>query len=251
MTNYKEFITPVSIVVATLALSLIHIFVCSARFFCTRIAPRLRLTDESVAQSLGVLYKRITSFLLFTVSVVIFIKVILGESLKRYGLSKGGGQVPTAVVLPLLVLSALTLLFYSKRERVYKNYPEVELARVSKGYFVVSTFTYVLYFFGYESLYRGFLLFGLRRYTGDWISIVVSMAFTAFTHLRAPKHLLLGTVVTGFTFPYVCLATESIRLIFMLHCLIGIGMDILCIRTRTRVEMETGPAMNQSASERR
>jgi membrane protease YdiL (CAAX protease family) len=251
MTIQKEFITPISIVIATLALSLIHIFACSERFFSAKIAPRLKLTDERVTQSLGVLYKRFTSFLLFTISVVLFVKFALGDSMKRYGLSKGSGHVPPSVLLPLLVLSVLTLLFYSRKGRVYKNHPEVELARVSKGYFIVSTVTYVFYFFGYESLYRGFLLFGLRRYTGNWIAIVMSMAFTAFTHIRAPRHLLLGSVVTGFIFPYVCLATESIRLIFMLHCLIGIGMDILCIRTRARVEPENSPVLNRSVSERR
>jgi len=251
MTTHKEIITPVSIFVVTLVLSLIHIFVCSERFFSTRLSHHLKINDERVTQSLGVLYKRVTSFLLFTLSVVLFIKFVLGDSIKRYGLSKGSGHIPPSVILPLFVLSALTLLFYSKKERVYKNHPEVHLASISKGYFIISTVTYVFYFFGYESLYRGFLLFGLRRYTGNWIAIVVSMAFTAFTHIRAPRHLLLGSVVTGFIFPYVCLATESIRLILVLHCLIGIGMDVLCIRTRARVELENRPVLNRSASERR
>ncbi len=251
MTTHKEFITPVAIVVVTLVLSLVHTFTCSERFFSAKIAPRLKLTDERVAQSLGVLYKRVSSFLLFTLSVVLFIRFALGDSMRRFGLSKGSGHMPPAVILPLLVLSALTLLFYSKKERIYKNHPEVQLARVSKGYFIFSTVTYVFYFFGYESLYRGFLLFGLRRYTGDWIAIVVSMVFTAFTHIRAPRHLLLGSVVTGFIFPYVCLATESIRVIFVLHCLIGIGMDVLCIRTRARVEPANRPVLNRSVSERR
>lgn len=250
MTNNKEFITPIVIVIVTLALSLIHIFAFSERFFSAKIAPRLKLSDKRVTQAYGVLYKRVTTFVLFTLSVFLFIKYVLGDSVKRYGLSRGIGHMPTAVILPLLAIIVLTLLFYSRKERVYRNYPEVQLARVSKGHFLFSIVTYVFYFFGYESLYRGLLLFGLRRYTGDWVAIVVSMVFTAFTHVRAPRYLLLGSVATGFIFPYICLVTGTIRIALTIHCLIGIGMDVLCIRTRARVELEESSVLNRSASER-
>ena len=250
MTAYKEIITPVALLVLTLALSLIRIFVCSERYFASRIAPRLKFEDDRVAQALGVLYKRLSSFILFTLAVFLFVKYALGDSMKRYGLSKGSGNVSPAVILPLVAITVLTLVFYSRKERVYKNYPEVQLARVSKGYFIVSTVTYLLYFFGYESLYRGLLLFGIRRYAGDWTAIVISMVFTAFTHIRGSRHLLLGSVVLGFLFPYICLATESIRLVLVLHFLIGIGMDVLCIRTRARVGLSESTVLDGRASER-
>jgi hypothetical protein len=64
------------------------------------------------------------------------------------------------------------------------------------------------------------------------------MAFTTFTHIRASKHLLLGAVATGFLFPYIALVTESIRVVFLLHSFIGIGMDILCMRARTKTGIE-------------
>jgi len=42
----------------------------------------------------------------------------------------------------------------------------------------------------------------------------------------------------GFLFPYIALITESFRIVFVLHSFIGIGMDILCIRTRSRMEYQ-------------
>ena len=238
MAAQKDIFIPIAIVGLTLVLSLIHIFPCSSLFFSERITPRLKRTNERTKQALGVFYKRIGSFILFWLFPFLFIKFVLGDSPKNYGLSKGNGHVPTAVIVPVFIVTVLTLLFFSRKERVNENYPEVGLARFSKLYFALNMFSYIIYFFGYESLYRGFLLFGLRKFTGNWGAVVASMAFTTFTHIRASKHLLLGSMAIGFLFPYIALITESFRIVFVLHSFIGIGMDILCIRARSRMEYQ-------------
>ncbi len=238
MAAQKDILIPIAIVGLTLVLSLIHIFPCSKRFFSERITPRLKGPNERTKQALSVFYKRIGSFVLFWLFPFLFIKFVLGDSPKNYGLSKGNGHVPPTVILPFLVITVLTLLFFARKERVNENYPEVGLARYSKMYFTLNAFTYIIYFFGYESLYRGFLLFGLRKYTGNWVAVVASMTFATFTHIRASKHLLLGSVAIGFMFPYIALMSESFRIVFVLHSLIGIGMDVLCIRARSRMDYE-------------
>ena len=138
MATQKDILIPIAVVGLTLALSLLHIFPCSSRFFSERFAPRLKVTNERTKQALSVLYKRIGSFILFWLFPLLFIKFVLGDSPKNYGLSRGNGHIPAAVIVPFFIITVITLHFFSRRERVNGNYPEVRLARYSKLFFALN-----------------------------------------------------------------------------------------------------------------
>jgi len=135
------------------------------------------------------------------------------------------------------IISVPVLSISSKKKNLHLRYPEVRSSLTSSRSFMVSSFTYILYYFGYEGLYRGFLVFGLRHYTGNIIAVIVSMLFTALTHIQTPPSVLIGSVVTGLAFPYLVILSGSIWLVFFYHSFIGVTMDYLCIRANRTVQI--------------
>jgi membrane protease YdiL (CAAX protease family) len=187
------------------------------------------------AQALEVLYKRLTAFVLYGICTYLIIKSLFRESIFNFGLSRGQSNLPLSLMGPVVALSFLTLLFFSRRETIYQRYPEMSGARTSATYFAVSAVTYALYLFSYEFLFRGFLLFGLKRSFGDFPAALVSMGFVTLTHIGTSIPVVLGSMVSGIIFPYMVLLSGSIWPVFLLHAGIGVGMDYLCVRYQMKI----------------
>lgn len=233
---------PAAVLAVTALLFLAHFFWGSERFFARRLLPlvaRGRRRPRAVepgseqAQSLGVYYRRISAFVLYGVVPLALIRTMTGESPRGFGLSARLSINPV-YLLPLVPLAFLTLLLSSRSAVLHRRYPEVRTAAASGGGFLLSALSYLLYFFGYEFLFRGYLLFGLYRHLGAWKAVLASTAFTALTHLRTPFPVILGSVATGLLFARVVLAAGTLWPVLVLHCCIGIGMDLLCIRASAR-----------------
>ncbi len=228
-----DFFNIISVILFTSVLFIIHTIYGGKRYFARRIVPmvkRLLKITESEAQDLGVYYKRVNAFILFIGFPFFIIRGIYNESLKNYGLSHPTDRLSPFLLFPVIIASFLVLLFFSRKKGLIQKYPEVKRARESRLHFALSCASYVLYFLGYENLYRGFLLFGLHTYTGDWTAVFISAGFTTLTHFRDPRLIVMGSLAAGVLFSYIALLTGSIWTVFILHSGIGIAMDYLCIR---------------------
>ena len=235
----RDWIYPVSILLITLALFILHFIFGSETFFKKRFLRSGKREELRRFQSMAVHYKRVSAFFLFGAVPVVLIKLLYRDTLGKYGLLRGNGRITPAIIIPVLIATGFTLIFFSKKPKVFSRYPEIERAMESRSAFAVSTLTYVLYFLGYESLYRGFLFFGLRGYIGNWGAVFVSMFFTVLGHLRTQKLVIAGSAATGLLFPYLVYLAGSIWPVFILHCVIGVFMDVFCIRSRRRLPVQS------------
>jgi membrane protease YdiL (CAAX protease family) len=134
----------------------------------------------------------------------------------------------------VVALSIVILVLSSRRSTLIRRYPEVRNAARSPSDFILSSATYALFFFGYESMYRGFLLFGLERTVGLWPAVLVSAGFSGVMHVKTPPAVIVGSLAAGFLFAHMVIIVGSIWPVFVLHTCIGIGMDALCVRTLIR-----------------
>jgi len=229
-----DLLYPLSIVIITIALLCIHFLLGTERFFKRTIYLRHAGKNAVRTQALGVFYKRLTAFLLYGICTLLIIKSLYRHSIVQYGFSRGQGELPFLFMGPVLLLTLLTMLFFSRRKKIYQRYPEVEGARTSRLYFTVSSLTYVLYLFGYECLFRGFLLFGLKKTFGDLPAALVSMGFVTLTHIGTSLPVIIGSMFSGIIFPYIALLSGSIWPVFLLHSCIGVGMDYLCAKYQAK-----------------
>jgi len=227
-----DILYPVSVIFLTVVLYGIYFTIGSSKFFRGRVFPRLKTAGSKNGQAGGVHYKRLSAFLLFGLLPLLFVKFMYRENLRQFGFSFISTKLHPVVILTTIFAVSPVVLISSKKASIRGRYPEVKSALISKRSFALSALTYVLYYFGYEGLFRGFLLFGLRGYTGDLIAAMVSMSFTAMTHLHAPGLVFIGSLSTGILFPYFVFLSGSIWPVFVIHSLIGVGTDWLCVRSR-------------------
>ncbi len=228
-----SFFSVFSIILFTFVLYIVHTVYGGKNYYTRRLGlgvKRFLRITETEGEDLSVYYKRVSAFVIFIGFPFLIIRGIYHDSLTNYGLSRPTGRLSPFFILPVLAAAFVVLLFFSKKKKLMKKYPEVKSARDSGFHFALSSASYVLYFFGYENLYRGFLLFGLRAYTGDWTAVFVSAGFTTLTHFRDPRPVVLGSLAAGILFSYMALMAGSIWTVFILHSGIGITMDYLCIR---------------------
>ena len=227
----KEIIFPIGIVVLTAILYLLlKIFVNIGYRINISKSNRKSLSKESTDK---IIYsKRLLAFFIYGIIPIIIVKYILHERLQDYGFAMVHKNVKPVYFFIMTAMIFPVMIFLSRKKRINSHYPEVKRAYLSKASFFLSSITYVLYYFGYESLYRGFLVFGLKRYTGDFIAVIASMVFTSITHLSSPWIVLIGSMVSGVIFPYIVILSGSIWALFVFHSMIGISMDIFCIKAK-------------------
>jgi membrane protease YdiL (CAAX protease family) len=107
-------------------------------------------------------------------------------------------------------------------------YPEVRSAIGAPRLLFISSLFYVLYYLGYETFFRGYLLFGLEQRLGPAPAILVTTLATTLVHLSRPAGECFAALIAGFVAGYVVLRTRSIWGFFLVHLIAGLSLDFFC-----------------------
>lgn len=127
------------------------------------------------------------------------------------------------VLLPLLALSA-------KKPSVQAMYPEIR-SRVQPPRLVrQSTIAWAVYLWGYELLFRGFLLFELVAHWGVWPGLTISTVLYVMAHLDKLVDETAGSLFAGFIFGAMALLTGGIWAPWLLHTFIATATEALAVR---------------------
>ena len=84
----------------------------------------------------------------------------------------------------------------------------------------------VVIIFALEYIYRGFMLFGLRRSLGEG-AILVQMIPFALLHAGKPEIETIGCIAVGIYFGYVAYRTNSIWPVFIIHLFANVANRIV------------------------
>jgi hypothetical protein len=177
----------------------------------------------------------------------VLIKRVFKQNLRDYGLGW-----PRANRLRLAAMSGLVLLitslpaFYlaAKNADMRATYPLYRGHFATSGSFLVYELGYLLFFVAIEFIFRGYLLFGLYRFTDrsvrlpgvngeqgplvfGYYAIFVSMLSYTAWHLGKPTPELWGTLIWGVVAGSVVLATGTIWVVVGIHWLLNVLLDFL------------------------
>jgi membrane protease YdiL (CAAX protease family) len=94
--------------------------------------------------------------------------------------------------------------------------------------FILYELAYVIYFVGWEFIYRGFMLFGLARPLGYYAVFIQTIPF-ALLHFGKPQVETLSAVLAGILLGYLALRTRSFWYGWLLHILVATSNDVLAI----------------------
>jgi membrane protease YdiL (CAAX protease family) len=127
------------------------------------------------------------------------------------------------LVTPVIYLSSLDPAFQ-------REYPLTKLAGRSPATWVLWELTYLLYYLGWETYFRGTLLFGLRARFGTGGALAFQTAISTLVHIGKPLGETLGAAPAGFLFGAAALRTGSVLWPLLLHWYLGALMDVLAFR---------------------
>ncbi|MEW6089046.1 MAG: CPBP family intramembrane glutamic endopeptidase [bacterium] len=157
-------------------------------------------------------YYIICFFLLFVIPCV-FLK-INGKKLGDFGLTFG--KLETALPLFMVFFVSLTVIAYitSKISSV-GNFYSASAAADPKEILVLFISEFLL-MWSWEFMFRGFMVQGLRDYTGG-LSIFIQLIPYVLLHFNKPQSELYASVIFGIFFGYFAYTTRSFVYLVFLH----------------------------------
>jgi membrane protease YdiL (CAAX protease family) len=174
-----------------------------------------------------------TAFLLLGLIPLAIIVFGYHEHPKSYGLRLGNWKLGLGVNCFLFPVIALTLLYpASQTGEVRAFFPFSKGAGDSAVAFLSLQGPRIFLFYtAWEFFFRGFMLFSLRRNVGDWLAICIQTIPQCLWHIGMPAGEMLSSIAAGVLFGILAIRTNSIVWPLMLHCLIGVVLDILILTT--------------------
>lgn len=167
----------------------------------------------------------IVSGVLLGVIPVLAARWLTGSSLKELGLGLGRwrlGLVWLAIGIPLAVLAGWISAPSPELRAVYPLDPGLtaEPAR-----FIPHALRQSPYFFAWEVLFRGVILFGLRKHVGGATANVIQTALSVVAHFGRPFEETLSAIPAGLLFGAIDLRVGSIWYIAIIHWVVGVSLD--------------------------
>jgi membrane protease YdiL (CAAX protease family) len=175
-------------------------------------------------------WRKISGFLLLGALPAITALVFFKADLFQAGVSLGStGHLWPWIAGASVLFISLNFLNNSKDQNLRAVYPELRLSEWDPGRLSILAGGWVLYFIGYEFLFRGLLLFSCYNAFGYWPAIVINLALYSALHL--PKGLKEATVAIpfGLLLCYLTIESHSILPAIIIHSAQAISFDLCCI----------------------
>ncbi len=219
----KEDVQPTIILIAAVLMTTLH-----RTFGSLEAARRYFPGCDGMSASLFMFG---AAFILFGALPLIIIVRVFGDSPREYGVQAGDwrfGLRATAVLLP--VIAAALLYPASLNPEMRQAFPFApEAGNSPSAFFMLQAPRGILFYTAWEFFFRGFILFGMRRYVGDWIAICIQTIPQCLWHIGMPSGELLSSIAGGILFGVIALRTRSILWPMLLHFGMGVIMDLFIV----------------------
>lgn len=188
-------------------------------------------TFPGISEYNAVIYMFISTFILLGLLPIILIRFVFNESLKDYGIILGDWKKGIKYVSIIFLPIAIFVLYPSIYNREMLNfYPQSKEVINSTNLLIkFEAIRILLFYTGWEIFFRGFMLFGMRKYVGDAMAICIQIIPSCLWHIGMPTGEIFASIFGGIIFGVMALKTGSILYPYILHCLIGFGLDLFII----------------------
>ena len=171
-------------------------------------------------------FEYLTAFLLMFWVPYFIIKMVFRKGLKEFGFRIGDTRYGfrfVAIALPFLLWAAYV---GSSGSAMQSEYPLAKSTMRHLPLFLTVQVFYLMYYVGWEFLFRGFMLFGLEKQFGAITAILIQTIPSAIVHIGKPASESFGAIFAGLVFGYLAIRTRSIFYPLILHAIVGIGTDV-------------------------
>ena len=192
----------------------------------------ITFTNVQNVEYYKIIYHNCMSFILFFGLGSLYVKFVMKKNLKDFGLGLGNRKLGgwliliATIVVPLIAFSVLL------SPEMIEAYPLVDLKANNVWWQWILYFaSYILYYIGWEFLFRGIMLFGTKNRFGILGAILVTTLISALIHTSIagfgkPMIETLSAIFAGIIFAYITNRTNSIYYSLYIHALVGICTDL-------------------------
>lgn len=139
------------------------------------------------------------------------------------------GHLKIYVWLYLLIAPVLVAMSFT--ESFQRKYPFWDHAGDSPMHFLLYEIPYMFQFMSLEAFFRGFFIFALFRRFGYYSVVIMTMPY-CMIHFGKPITETLGAIIAGMALGYLAIKSKSWLPGALLHCGVGLTMDIACLLQR-------------------
>ncbi len=176
------------------------------------------------------IWQFVMAFVLFLIVPMLIIKYYFKEEKKVYGFQWGDKRFNS--IWMLISFPFLIAFFFFKDPTLAMEYPLTKLINDKLWLLIVFNIIIVIYYIGFEFIYRAYLQFGLKN--GEDLGkkgmlgiILISTVITTLFHLGKPLMEITATAATSPIFGYLTLRGRSfIWPVLIFHYLFGIIQNI-------------------------
>ncbi len=167
--------------------------------------------------------------LLLLVAAPIAYLLLIGEKPRDFGLSWGDKRLAAKYFAILFTLAIPVMLYGATLPEFQAYYPIYKPAAYSLRAFVLFESTVLLTMLATEFFFRGFLLFGLRRYFTQNAAIFLHTIPYALAHIGKPTLEVYYSFFVGMIFAWADLNARSILPSLALHFVSSVTFDAFAI----------------------
>ncbi|MCX5858503.1 MAG: type II CAAX endopeptidase family protein [Proteobacteria bacterium] len=187
---------------------------------------------DKQALTLAQIYQCFAAFFLWALIPILLIKFLIKDNLKDYGICLGDWRfglkfflLSIPILLPLLYLTSLNPEFPTE-------YPLAPLAAQGVRGFILWELTYLVYYLGFEFIFRGYMQLGLLKRLGPFLAIMAQTIPSTIVHWGKPEGETIAAIVAGLAFGALAIRTRSILWGLLVHYFVGIATDFFCLLQR-------------------
>jgi uncharacterized protein len=167
--------------------------------------------------------------LLMTIGTVLSVKFILKKKLSDFGFTLGDKRFGFLSILIFYLVMLPVLWIVSASESFALTYPQGGPAlRENFSLLILYEICIIIYMLGWEFMWRGYMLFGLKDKFG-YYAIFVQMIPFFILHKGKPELELFGAILAGIILGIQALRSRSFIYAWILHSVIMISIDLISV----------------------
>jgi len=147
------------------------------------------------------------------------------RKLSDYGLTLGRPRVWLRYLIPYAAVVLPVILAASQFDSFRAYYPQWKPAGQGGWWLVSYEAGFAVYFFAWEFLFRGFVLFGLKKRFGSAAIVIQTVPFT-LAHLGKPEAEVFAAIIAGLALGVMSYRGRSVLPCAFLHWVSALVMDL-------------------------
>jgi len=215
---------PAFILISVAAIQVISYYCTSRRFFRAHMSSLF--ADRGDATFWSYIYWLNSEFLSQFLLPILLIALVLREQPRDYGVQTGDCRAGLKIFAIFLIVMMPIVWLVSGTSDFAMTYPQCPMVRESWRLFALFSMSYIVYMIGWEFIWRGYMLFGLKTKFGYYAILMQMIPFTIL-HNGKPMLETSSAIIGGIALGILAWRTNSVWYCILTHASVMTSINLV------------------------